>query len=136
MVLKLPSQTLIFRGLFSKNDVFWLLYFSGRFRGVQLWFKWRLSIIIFTGKKVCGWDWMGSEVSRGCLIFYTTFLYQFCGNYNYSFLSAKKCLKMLKSTLGQNNLSLEVLYKTVTQFFGFFGGSIWVSDHCAPPPFN
>ena len=79
---------------------------------------------------------MGSEVSRGCLIFYTTFLYQFCGNYNYSFLSAKKCLKMLKSTLGQNNLSLEVQNNTVTQFFGFFGGSIWVSDHCgarAPP---
>ena len=23
-------------------------------------------------------------------------------------------------------------FGTVTQFFGFFGGSEWVSDHCAP----
>ena len=49
---------------------------------------------------------------------------------------------MLKSTKGQNNVSLEAKYNTVIQFFGFFGGSIWVSAHCAyvggaaPPNFE
>ena len=45
-------------------------------------------------------------------------------------MSGQKFIKLPKSNVGQNKLSIEVQYNTVAQFFGFFGGSEWVSDHC------
>ena len=39
---------------------------------------------------------------------------------------------MSKSTLEQVKLSVKVICSIVAQFFGFIGGSEWVSDHCAP----
>ena len=46
-------------------------------------------------------------------------------------MSGQKCLKLLESILEQVKLSVKVICGTVAQFFGFFGGSEWVSDHCA-----
>ena len=67
-------------------------------------------------------------------LLYYIFFYKFFEIWNSVFDSSQKCLKLPKSTLALNKLSLEVLHNTVAQFFGFFGGSIWVSDHCARPP--
>ena len=64
--LKLPSQTLIFWALFSKNGVFYTWRKTARLRGVQIWVKWCLNIIVFTEKKVYGRGNFGSDSRGGC----------------------------------------------------------------------
>ena len=46
----------------------------------------------------------------------------FFGISNCETRNGQKCLKLLKSTLGQVKLSIEVQYITVTQFSGFLEG--------------
>ena len=51
-----------------------------------------------------------------------TKIYGFFGISNHETRNGQKCLKLLKSTLGQVKLSIEVQYITVTQFSGFLEG--------------
>ena len=61
------------------------------------------------------------------------FFTHFSGIQNYATLYAQKCIKLLKSILGQVKLSVEVKYITVVQFLDYLEGLFSVSAHCAWP---
>ena len=73
---------------------------------------------------------LSSKVRWGRYFPYTTLFYKFFGLWNYAARNGQKCLKLLKSILGQVKASVEVNGGSVNQFSDFLEGLISVSAHC------
>ena len=73
---------------------------------------------------------LSSKVRWGRYFPYTTLFCKFFGLWNYAVRNGQKCLKLLKSILGQVKASVEVNGGSVNQFSDFLEGLISVSAHC------
>ena len=105
----------------SKNDVFWPLCFSGTFRDQQLWPK-MTSYMVPKHESLPPYLARLSSKVRGGGYSLLTKIYGFFGISNCETRNGQKCLKLLKSTLGQVRLSLEVQYVTLARFLDFLEG--------------
>ena len=65
---------------------------------------------------------LSSKVRGGGYVYCTELFYEFYRIRNHAIRNGHECFKLLKSTLGQVKLSIEVQYITVTQFSGFLEG--------------
>ena len=116
-----PGSTMKFLSSISKNYVFWPLCFSGTFRDQQLWPK-MTSYMVPKHELLPPYLARLSSKVRGGGYSLLTKIYGFFGISNCETRNGQKCLKLLKSTLGQVKLSLEVQYVNLARFLDFLEG--------------